>query len=62
MPPPISRVLVVRAWEEQDRVLIRVIVADADHSPVTRVFTTVDSACRCVHELLDELEPDPRGQ
>jgi hypothetical protein len=42
--------------------LIRVIVADSDRSPVTHVFTTVDGACRCVHELLDELDPDPRGR
>jgi hypothetical protein len=60
MAPSTSRVLVVRAWEELDRVLIRVIVADSDRSPVTHVFTTVDGACRCVHELLDELDPDPR--
>jgi len=60
MAPPTSRVLVVRAWEELDRVLIRVIVADSDRSPITHVFTTVDGACRCVHELLDELDPDPR--
>jgi hypothetical protein len=60
MSPPASRVLVVRAWEEAERVLIRVIVADSDHPPVTHVFTTVDGACRCVHQLLDELDPEPR--
>ena len=60
MSPPASRVLVVRAWEDDDRVVIRVIVADVDRAPVSHVFTSVDGACRCVHELLDELEPHPQ--
>ncbi|MFD6393322.1 hypothetical protein [Nocardia sp. NPDC060259] len=53
-----SRVIVVRAWRDSDRLIIRVL-AGAQH-PASRewVFADIDTACRQVAAILHELCPE----
>lgn len=56
-----TRVLVVRAWRDCGRTVIR-ILESADHTDPARewVFADVDSACRLIAGLLDEIECDTK--
>jgi hypothetical protein len=57
-----SRIVVVRAWQDDGRRVIRVL-AGAEHITPTRewVFVDVDDACRRIAEVLDELDSTPSG-
>jgi hypothetical protein len=51
-----SRVVIVRAWRDSGRILIRVL-AGADHSKAADewVFADIDAACRQIAEVLGVL-------
>jgi hypothetical protein len=51
-----SRVVVVRAWRDTGRLVIRVVTGKVPTSPSREwVFTEVESASACVAQLLHEL-------
>jgi hypothetical protein len=56
-----SRVVVVRAWRDSERIIIRVL-AGAGHSKAASewVFADIDAACQQIADILCELA-DPRN-
>lgn len=51
-----NRLIVVRAWQDSDRLIIRVLVSTGPKArPVEAVFTDVESAAEHLTEVLTEL-------
>ncbi|WP_066903336.1 hypothetical protein [Millisia brevis] len=54
--------VVVRAWRDSHRIVIRVLVADDGNATNGWVFADIDAACRQIASVLSELiEPEPRS-
>lgn len=55
-----NRLMVVRAWHDTDRLIIRLIVSDGPRAPVVEsVFTDIESATNRLAEVLTELLQAP---
>lgn len=58
-----DRLIVVRAWQDLDRLVIRVIVSAEPGTPALEsVFGDVESAARRLTEVLTELRDHRRGR
>lgn len=57
-----NRVIVVRAWRDSQRIIIRILAGAGHSKPVGEwVFADIDAACRQVATVLCELVGDPTG-
>jgi hypothetical protein len=57
-----SRVVVVRAWLDSQRIIVRVLAGTGHSKPADEwVFADIDAACRQVAKVLSELVGDRTG-
>ena len=57
-----SRVVVVRAWLDSQRIIVRVLTGTGHSKPADEwVFADIDAACRQVADVLRELVADPES-
>jgi hypothetical protein len=60
-----SRVIIVRAWRDAQRIIIRVLAGKGHRQQADEwVFADIDAACKQLADLLGELvekQPRPRG-
>lgn len=62
MPPTASMVVVIRAWRQSGRLVIRLMAsAPGGEMKTHRVVTDIEQACRVLSDLLQALE-EPSSQ